>query len=191
VNRYHIRPLEAADSLDELTSMLHRAFGRLGRMGLDCTSVDQSLELTARRARRGECFVAVADGRIVGTMTLEPPARASPCPWYRRHEVASLHQLAVDPSHQGLDFGKALLASAERWARKRGYSELALDTPVDAAHLIGFYRSRGFRLVGEFQKPGKHYRSAIMGKTLSGVTRRPSMWYSPHRAGWLGAMAKA
>lgn len=191
MSRYHIRPLQEADSLDELTSMLHRAFGRLRRMGLQCTGADQSIEMTADRTRRGDCFVAEADGRIVGTMTLEPPAHASPCPWYRRDEVASLHQLAVDPSHQGLDCGKAMLASAEQWARKHGYSELALDTPADAAHLIGFYRSRGFRLVGDFHKPGKHYRSAIMSKTLSRVTRHVSMWYSPHRAAWLGSMRKA
>ena len=190
MNRYRIRPLDATDSLDELTSMLHRAFGRLGRMGLRCTSVDQPLDVTAHRTRRGECYVAIAEGRIVGTMTLEPPAHASDCPWYRRPEVASLHQLAVDPSHQGLECGKALMAAAEQWARKRGYCELALDTPLDAAHLIGFYRSRGFRLVGEFHKPGKHYRSAIMSKALARVPKHLSPWYSPHRMAWLGATAK-
>lgn len=188
MDKYQIRPLAASDSLDELTSMLHRAFGRLGRMGLRCTSVDQPIEVTAHRASRGECFVALAGGRIIGTMTLEPPGHAASCPWYRRPEVVSLHQLAVDPSHQGLDCGKALLAAAEQWARRRGYCELALDTPADAAHLVGFYRSRGFRLVGEFHKPGKPYRSVIMSKTLARVPKHVPMWFSPHRTAWLGAV---
>lgn len=191
MGKYQIRGIEAGDSLDELTSLLHRAFGQLNRMGLQCTCVDQSVELTDRRARRGDCFVALDGGRIVGTMTLEAPGFGSGCPWYRRAEVASLHQLAVDPSHQGLGVGKALLQAAEGWARKHGYHELALDTPAAATHLIAFYRAQGFRVVGEMHKPGKRYSSAILSKKLShGPLRHSTLWYSPHRTSWVGVLAR-
>ena len=190
VNKYQIRRMSPGDSLDELTSLLHRAFGRLGRMGLHCTSVDQSLDTTLRRARRGDCFVALADGRIVGTVTLEGPSRGGACHWYSHPDVASLHQLAVDPAHQGMGCGKALLHAAEHWARKRGYCELALDTPASASHLIAFYRAQGFRGVGEMHKPGKAYRSAILSKTVAQARPHSTLWHSPHRVGWFGNLVQ-
>src|ERR1700744_46021 len=69
----------ARDSFDALTTILPRSFERLGAMGLNCTCVDQSAAVTRSRATRGDCYVAVCDGRIVGTMTLYAPDRESPC----------------------------------------------------------------------------------------------------------------
>jgi GNAT superfamily N-acetyltransferase len=169
VNRYRIRRIEAGDSLDELTAMIHRAFGPLGRMGLACTGVDQSLGVTSRRMSRGECLVALDRERIVGTVTLEAPDRGAACDWYRRPEVASLHQFAVDPQHQGRGCGKALLHEATRWAQRHGFCELALDTPADASHLLRFYQAQGFRVVGEMQKSGCRYRSSVLSKTVASV----------------------
>ena len=61
-----VRPLAAEDSLVELTTLLHRAFARLKRMGLACRSADQPVAVTRQRIGQGECFVAVCGGRIVG-----------------------------------------------------------------------------------------------------------------------------
>lgn len=188
MKRYRIRRFAAGDSLDELTSMIHRAFARLGRMGFGCLAVEQPLATTARRARRGECFVALDGERIVGTMTLEPPDRGAEFAWYRRPDVASLHQFAVDPCHQGQGCGKALLLSAEHWARRRGYRELALDTPAGATDLVAFYEERGFRVVGQIQHSDRPYRSAILSRTIATVQAQLGLWYSPHRSGWSGAL---
>jgi len=176
-----VRPLRPSDSLDELTALLHRAFGPLGRLGLPCTCVGQSVEVTRQRARRGQCYVAVAGDRLVGTMTLEAPDSGSDCVTYRRSTVASLHQFAVDPMAQGLGCGEAMLQFAQRRARELGYCTLALDTPSRAAHLVSFYQSQGFRRVAEFRKADKPYWSTVLCKTV-GATRRPStLWFSPHR----------
>jgi GNAT superfamily N-acetyltransferase len=191
VNRYEIRHLEPGDSLDDLTSLVHRAFGRMGRSGLECTAVEQSVDVTSRRARRGDCLVALAHGRIVGTVTLEHPRRISACRWYRRPEVASLHQFAVDPADQGLGCGKALLQAAQLWACRHGYRELALDAPASASHLISFCKLQGFRIVGEMQMPNRHYRSAILSKTVSRSTRPSRVWRSPHRAAWFGDLVRS
>ena len=58
------------DSYEQLTAMLHRAFARLGMMGLNCLCVAQTPLATKKRARAGDCFVAVCGGQVVGTMTL-------------------------------------------------------------------------------------------------------------------------
>jgi GNAT superfamily N-acetyltransferase len=186
-----IRPLAASDSLDELTSMLHRAFSPLGRLGLNCTGVSQSIETTAQRVRLGECLVAVCGGRLIGTLTLHRPERRSECRRYREADVASLHQFAVDPRYQGTGCGKALLLAATCWARERGFGELALDTPADAEHLIDFYRSQGFRVVDDVQLAGRSYRSGVLSKTIGVASSArppvPAARYAP----LFGAMVQA
>ncbi len=57
--------------------MVHRAFSRLGRMGLNCTCVDQSVAVTRERIKKNACYVAVCDGRLVGTFTLYGPGSGS------------------------------------------------------------------------------------------------------------------
>jgi GNAT superfamily N-acetyltransferase len=155
------------DSLEELTVMLRGCFARLGGMGLNCTCVDQTVETTRERIARGDCYVAVGNGRIIGTMTLCGHDDDSPCELYRCADIASLHQFAVALDAQNAGIGTALLAVAEQWAAARGYSELALDTPWPAAHLLAFYRARGFRIVDMVEFSGKHYDSAILTKRVS------------------------
>jgi GNAT superfamily N-acetyltransferase len=143
LGRIELRRFDPArDSFDALTTMLHRAFARLGAMGLNCTCVDQSAAVTRSRATRGDCYVAV----------------------YRHGEVASMRQFGVEPAWQARGIGTLLLAFADHWAATRGYAELALDTPQPAAHLIAFYRGHGFRIVDFMRFDGKRYDSAILSK---------------------------
>jgi GNAT superfamily N-acetyltransferase len=187
----HVRRLRASDSLDELTSLLHRSFGPLGRLGLPCTCVGQSVEVTRQRARRGECYVAFDGDRLVGTMTLERPDGSSDCATYRRSHVASLHQFAVDPVAQGQGCGETMLRFAQRRARELGYCTLALDTPSRAAHLLSFYQSQGFRRIAEFRKADRPYWSTVLGKTVSTSRRSSIIWSSPHRHFSLAAFRAA
>ena len=183
-----IRLLRADDSIDEITALIHRAFARLGRMGFHCTAVEQSPEVTALRARRGACFIALRGTRIAGTMTLETPGPLRKCAWYRQREVASLHQLAVDPCEQGRGCGTWMLQFAERWAASQRYAELALDTPAEAAHLLDFYRSHGYRSVGILSKPDRNYRSVVLSKRVGDFPIEANPWFSPHRAVVCGAL---
>ncbi|WP_010089331.1 GNAT family N-acetyltransferase [Burkholderia ubonensis] len=154
----------AFDGYAPLTDMLHRAFARLGAMGLNCACVDQTEDVTRRRAEAGECFVAVSGGRVIGTMTLYAADPASACSLYRLDTVASVRQVAVDPGWQGRGVGAMLLSFAEQWAATRGYTLLALDTPQPASHLLAFYRSQGFEIVDVVRLAGKRYDSAILCK---------------------------
>jgi GNAT superfamily N-acetyltransferase len=165
VGRVELRRFDPSrNSYVALTALLHRAFTRLGAMGLNCTCVDQTVETTRSRATRGDCHVAVCEGRIVGTMTLYAPDHESPCELYRRDDIASMRQFGVEPVWQARGIGSLLIAFADHWAATRGYAELALDTPQPAAHLIAFYRGQGFRIVDFIRFDGKRYDSAILSK---------------------------
>jgi GNAT superfamily N-acetyltransferase len=164
-----IREWGPDDSIEDLTELLHRAYRPLGEAGLNFTAVDQSVEVTRSRIAHGTCFVAINDGRIVGTVTVEPPYADSPCEYYRTPAVAAAHQLAVEPEIQGSGLGALLLKRAEDWARDKGYRELAIDTAAPAAHLIDYYKRRGFQPVGRVQWRGKTYESVVLSKALNEV----------------------
>ncbi|HEX7910257.1 MAG TPA: GNAT family N-acetyltransferase [Paraburkholderia sp.] len=176
LGRVELRRFDPArDSYVALTALLHRAFAPLGAMDLNCTCVDQTVETTRWRATRGDCYVVVCDGRIVGTMTLNAPDRESACELYRRDDIATLRQFAVEPVWQARGIGTLLIALADHWAATRGYAELALDTPQPATHLIAFYRGQGFRIVDFMRFDGKRYDSAILSK-LPTATRTLANW---------------
>jgi GNAT superfamily N-acetyltransferase len=132
---------------------------------LNCTCVDQPAAVTRQQALAGDCFVAVCNGRLVGTMTLYTRDPDSPCDLYRSSNVATVRQLGVEPSWQNRGIGKTMLAFAEHWAATRGYAQIALDTPYPAQHLLDFYRRQGFRLVDVVHFDGKGYDSGILTKT--------------------------
>jgi GNAT superfamily N-acetyltransferase len=160
------------DSLDELTAMLHRAFARLGAMGLNCTCVDQAVSVTRSRVASGECHVAVCDGTVIGTVTLHAPDPTSLCAVYRRPDVASMRQFGVEPQWQNRGIGKMLLAFANHWAATHGYAQLALDTPSPAAHLLAFYGCHGFRVVDSVHFDGRRYDSSILTRPTALFTRQ-------------------
>lgn len=162
-----LRPLHRGDSVDELTELLHRAYASLAAGGMRYLASHQSPRMTRKRIKKGECFVALDGGRIVGTITLVPPGKTAGTPHYDRRDVASFHQFAVDPALQGRGLGARLLALVERRAVELGARELAFDTSEHAAALIAFYGRRGFRFVEHCRWKSVNYRSVVMSKPLA------------------------
>jgi GNAT superfamily N-acetyltransferase len=162
-----IRKFEESDSIVELTSLLHRAYVRLGDMGLNYTAVDQAPEVTAKRIRGGNCFVVEAHSKLVGTIVVQPTYAENKCEYFTRPGVAAAHQFAVDPEHQGAGIGRMLLRRAEQWAAESGFAELAMDTAEEATHLMELYARLGYHHVSWVQWPGKVYRSVVLSKRLA------------------------
>jgi GNAT superfamily N-acetyltransferase len=170
-----LRPLAPSDSLGTLTALLHRAYARLGAMGLNYTAVDQSVESTRARFASGQGFVMEEGSALIGCVVVagpfdeaqNPGTRSSP--WYLRRDVAHLHQLAVDPGQQGQKLGDQLVAACEAWARERGFRAIALDTAEPAHHLRARYARLGYAEVDHVQWEGKRYRSLIFVKPLEGA----------------------
>jgi GNAT superfamily N-acetyltransferase len=153
--------------LDEITTLLHRAYASLTEIGIDYKAAVQPAEETAKRIARGECLVAEHDGIIVGTLTLRRPTRFdSKCLYYRRPRVATFEQFAVEPALQNGGIGSALLREAELRAQAAGAHELACDTAVSAKDLVKWYVDRGYMEVDRTRWPGKRHESVVLSKTL-------------------------
>jgi GNAT superfamily N-acetyltransferase len=146
--------------------LLHRAYAELAEMGLRFMATHQSSDVTRERCERGECWVAEAEGRIVGTVVYYSPRRSGGCPWYDRPDVASFGQLGVEPASRSQGIGTLLLAKAEERAREDGATEIALDTSEQAHHLIALYERRGYRIVERTKWEEVNYASVIMSKAL-------------------------
>jgi GNAT superfamily N-acetyltransferase len=162
-----LRLLEATDSLDELTALLHRAYAPLAAAGFRYTASYQDVETTRRRIAKGECYLLLQGPQIIGTITLVAPATPyGPCEWYERSDVAVLTQFAIDPEHQGRGLGGELMRFGEARAAELGAREVAVDTAEGARHLIEFYEKRGYREVGYAQWKQTNYRSMLLSKRL-------------------------
>lgn len=161
-----IRPWLETDSAAELTELLHRAYARLAAMGLRFWATHQSAEVTEKRIGQGECFVAVADEVICGTILFRDASRTNGSPWYDQPDVASFGQFAVEPGLQSNGLGRRLIAHVEERAAASGARELALDTAEPAVHLVDWYTRLGYRFIEHTQWQHTNYRSVILSKTL-------------------------
>jgi len=169
-DRTIIRPLDAGDSLEELTEMLHRAYRPLAEMGFKYFATHQNVEQTRKRIQTGSCLLATQDKRIVGTVTWYAHEPNSP-KWpalYRTPGVAHFGQFGVEPEFQRHRIGLRLLQRIEDDAKRAGCNVLALDTAEGAAHLVQWYQRLGFQTVDYVQWEVTNYRSVIMRKSLDG-----------------------
>lgn len=160
------RFLSDTDDIDSITKLLHRAYAPLAQAGLHYVASYQSPDTTRLRMAKGDTIVAVADAKIIGTVTLARASATEGSPFYDRSGVASFGQFAVEPVYQKAGVGSTLLTLVEALATARGVGELALDTSEHAEHLIRFYVSRGYRFVEFTQWPAVNYRSMIFAKSL-------------------------
>jgi predicted N-acetyltransferase YhbS len=154
-----------------LTALLHRAYAGLAAQGLRYMATHQSDEVTRQRLSQGECFVAVADGTILGTILFKDATRTRGCQWYDRSEVACLGQFAVEPSLQANGLGRRMIALAEHRATATGAREIALDTAEPATHLVGWYIRLGYRFIEHAQWSHTNYLSVILSKALPPSTQ--------------------
>jgi predicted N-acetyltransferase YhbS len=163
-----IRLASPSDNISLLTALLHRAYARLGDMGLRYMAVDQTDDVTRKRMSAGECYIALLDKMPIGTVVFKSMERTRGSPWLDRPDVASLAQLAVDPAIQKAGLGNRLMTLAETRAVESGAREIALDTAEPATHLRHWYTSRGYRFIEYAQWKHTNYRSVIMSKSLPG-----------------------
>jgi GNAT superfamily N-acetyltransferase len=155
------------DDLLPLTELLHRAYAELAARGLKFVATHQPPEMTEKRVRAGNCFIAEANGVILGTITVQrskPDARLAT---YREPTTFIFGQFGVDPTMRGKGIGRALHDRALRFAAANGGTAMALDTAAPARHLIALYFRWGYREVGRHSWESTNYESVIMKKELS------------------------
>ncbi|NKB76672.1 MAG: GNAT family N-acetyltransferase [Gammaproteobacteria bacterium] len=132
---WQIRQAIAADA-DRLTSCMHAAYSRhqihISKELLPPMQVDYSSEIN-----QYPVWVVEMNRKIVGglIMVFDP-------------EEASIANIAVDPSAQGMGIGGALMKMAESQGKERGFRFLHLATHVVLEGNLSLYQHLGWQKVG-------------------------------------------
>ncbi len=126
-----IKPLFAPD----ITPDFLHTLAALSEVSL---SVEEAREVFRRRLSTGVLsFIAVEDGRVVGTASLIVEQKFL----HRGGKAAHIEDVAVHPDYQRRGIGKALILHATQIARERGCYKVVLDCHD---HLAEFYEKCGF-----------------------------------------------
>ncbi len=165
-----VRLFTQGDSVADLTRLLHRAYSGHAAEGRVFFASYQSVQDTAHRLGRGECWVALQGSELVGTVTVAAPY-AAPEGYPAGAGSGSFWQLAVDPSHRGTGLGQRLLVLAEERIAALGFSQVVIDTSAEAVDLVGWYRRRGYVPVGSWRWRVTNYDSVVLLKELATTNR--------------------
>jgi len=147
-----IRSAETAD-VPAVEQIVHDAYQHyIARMGRPPGPM-----LDDYAARVSECVVWVVEeaGTIVGILVLFPQS-----------DHLLLDNIAVNPSHQHLGFGRQLLEFAEAEALRQGYSEIRLYTHQMMTENQRLYAAIGYEETGRGTEAG--YERVFMRKRLTG-----------------------
>ena len=98
----------------------------------------------ADRAARTVILVAVEDGAIIGSLTLELTTRVNPDDDPLEDHRAHIRMLGVIPDAQGRGIGRALMREAESRARAAGKTEMTLHTTQHMTAARAMYAALGY-----------------------------------------------
>jgi ribosomal protein S18 acetylase RimI-like enzyme len=87
----------------------------------------------ARRGANSTILIGRADGQIVASALVGHDGHRG---W--------VYYVAVDPDHQGKDFGRTIMAAAEEWLRSRGLEKIMLMVRADNTGVRAFYDKLGY-----------------------------------------------
>jgi ribosomal protein S18 acetylase RimI-like enzyme len=141
-----IRPVEH-DELEEagrVTALAYREF----LPSEPSPGWDEYLESIADvpgRARRTTVLVAVEDGRILGSATIEIDETLGDDDLELPPDVAALRMVGVDPAARRAGVGRSLVEASMDAARRAGKRQMTLRTTTLMTVAQRLYESMGFR----------------------------------------------
>jgi hypothetical protein len=143
--------LAGPGDVDAAVEVLAEATAWLRSRGIVQWPARFSMAFMLEHARRGELYVAISQGEVVGTVTLQ---WSDPAFWGERADAGFVHRVAVSRSRPGL--GKALIDWAAGQAVDRERNFLCLDCLSGNTRLRRYYEDLGFCAVGEIVGPPDH-----------------------------------
>lgn len=139
-----VRP-EEYEAAGVVTALAYKEFGPPGESGWD--DYRRRIADVASRADRTVVLLAIEEGRILGTVTLEledrvPGGHERPA---LEPDQAHVRMLGVHPDAQGRGIGKRLMLACIDRARREGKARMSLDTTDQMKVAQHLYESMGFR----------------------------------------------
>ncbi|KAI7252842.1 hypothetical protein KC345_g11442 [Hortaea werneckii] len=122
---------------------------------------------------QGTLFVCIDNEAIAGIIVLDEnqSEQYGAIEWQQQqgpHLV--MHRLAVHPEFQGKGIARQLIAFAEEYARRSGYSSIRMDTYAKNERVLKIYPSLGYVQRGEIYFPGRTAAFPVFEKILKGIS---------------------
>ena len=155
-----------ASELDIVVDILEEAASWLASRGIDQWRPGSFLgpryASIADQVNRGEIYLAMLDGKPVGTLTLQWEDKKF---WGDVPDDAGyVHRIAIRRACAGIGLGRQLLQWAERAAAAAGKDFLRLDCMAENQALCEYYERANFEYRGEIQ--GKGWRGRLYEKKV-------------------------
>ncbi len=141
-----------------IRKLVNDAYKELSDKGWNYTATYQDEDMTRERIAKGRAFVLECQSEIIATILFFEENH------FTNRKTAYIGQFAVKPSLKKSGLGTWLMDYCENLAKSEGFEGLQLDTAKPAEHLVQWYLSRGFKIVGELRWDGKTYESFIFEK---------------------------
>ncbi|HYH27432.1 MAG TPA: GNAT family N-acetyltransferase [Actinomycetota bacterium] len=140
-----IRPVRP-DEYEEAGEATALAYERFVTSPEDWNGYLRRLADIGARADRTLVLGALAEGRVVGTVTVETDDRVPGSRDRPPLDPDELHvrMLAVHPEFQGRGIGRALMEAVVAEARRLGRARITLDTTEAMKAAVALYESMGF-----------------------------------------------
>ncbi len=148
-----VRPAEFA-AAGRVTALAYRGYAD-GHQGWWDEYMERIQDVEARVGRT-TVLVAVEDGSILGTATLEHDERIESDREPPPPRSAEIRMLGVDPSARGRGVGRALMEAGENLARSLGRTTMVLHTNQDMEAARRLYERMGYRRGQDIVTDGGH-----------------------------------
>lgn len=159
-NQHYLFRLAFDKEAPQIKTLVNEAYKELADQGLNYTASYQDEAETLKRMAQGRTFVLLLGSEIVGSILLYKKN------YFTEKKSAYIGQFAVAPKLKRQGLGSIMLDFCEQLANDEKFEAIQLDTAKTAKHLVDWYLSRGYKIVGEMHWEGKTYDSYIFEKTL-------------------------
>jgi ribosomal protein S18 acetylase RimI-like enzyme len=141
IDVHPVRP-EEIDEAGRVTALAYREFVGPGDSGWERYLGE--IADVAGRIDRSLVLVAVEDGRVIGSATLELDGRIEDDDTPLEPDEVSLRMLGVDPDARGRGAARALISASFDEARSRGKRRMTLHTTNRMKAAQAMYEDLGF-----------------------------------------------
>lgn len=148
-----VRPEEHAEA-GRVTALAYQDYAA-GREGWWEEYIGRIADVTAR-SDRTTVLVAVEEGAILGTATVELDQRVEPDRDPLPSGAAEVRMLGVDPRSRRSGVGRALMRASEDLARDAGRTRMILHTNEDMFAARTLYDRMGYRRGEDVVTPSGH-----------------------------------
>lgn len=168
----------------EIQSFLYECHESNSKRGLIYATKNQTVERLIEKQRNSECWVALDNNKLCGTITIE---KREINKYYHKGFVIYLKLLAVSPSYRGSGLSKRLIKLGEDIAKENNYNYIIIDSAEKNYALRKLVLNNGFVIIGAVKYKANNFISTIYAKSL---LKESFLIQFMHRINWIWNKSK-